>query len=486
MTTSSHPRPSVARSTLINLAGAIVPALLLLFTVPHYLALIGEARYGVLALVWLLLGYFGIFDLGFGRAVANKMAALHDAPAEARENVFWTGWLISLATGLLGGLLLYGAGSWLFAYVFHVPPFLRGEVEAAMPWLVLALPLATSLSLLAGTLEGRQAFLSMNMGQIAGTVAYQLLPLGLAYAGYHSLAVFIPAAIGGRLVSVLLLFQASRRQVPLQSMPRVDASLIKLLFRYGGWITVTGAIGPLLTVFDRFLIGSQIGMAAVTAYTVPYNLVTYLSVLPGSLQTALFPNFSRLSTAEALDLLRRSLLTILAVFSPVIVLAELLVKPFLILWIGAKLAAEAAPVAQILLLGIWINAIAYMPFAYLQGRGRPDLPARFHLLELAPYGVLLWLGIGWLGIAGAAWVWTLRVTADYFLLVLAAKVRTIHPMLILSLLPVLAVFVTAQTLPYDSRDYDWIGICLFLIAMLLSYYTLPKSIVLTALRRHHS
>lgn len=477
---------NIGRSTLINLAGAIVPALLLLFTVPHYLALIGEARYGVLALVWLLLGYFGIFDLGFGRAVANKIAALHDASAKDREDVFWTGWLISLATGLLGGLLLYGVGAWLFAYVFHVPAFLRGEVEAAMPWLVLALPLATSLSLLAGTLEGRQAFLSMNVGQIAGTVAYQLLPLGLAYAGYHSLAVLIPAAIGGRLVSVFLLFQASRRQVPLHSVPRVQASLIKPLFRYGGWITVTGAISPMLTVFDRFLIGSQIGMAAVTAYTVPYNLVTYLSVLPGSLQTALFPNFSRLSADEAMDLLRRSLLTILAVFSPLMVIAELLVKPFLILWIGAKLAGETAPVAQILLLGIWINAVAYIPFAYLQGRGRPDLPARFHLLEIAPYGVLLWLGIGWLGIIGAAWVWTLRVTADFFLMIFAAKARSILPILFLSLLPVLAAFIMVHTLAYDSRSYGWFGLMLFGIALILSYHALPKSIVLTVQRRYHS
>ncbi|MEL5850034.1 MAG: flippase, partial [Candidatus Igneacidithiobacillus chanchocoensis] len=179
--------PSIGRFTLINLAGALIPTFLLLLTVPAYLHLIGEARYGILALVWLLLGYFGVFDLGFGRAVANRIAALHDAPAEDRQSVFWTGLAISVLTGLVGGAILYFLGDWLFAQVFHVPGPLRNEAEAAMPWLVLALPLAIIISLFAGALEGREAFLAMNGAQALGTVLYQLIPLAVAYAGWITL-----------------------------------------------------------------------------------------------------------------------------------------------------------------------------------------------------------------------------------------------------------------------------------------------------------
>ncbi len=476
MTTEANHGPSIRRSTLINLLGALIPAALLLVTVPLYLHRIGEARYGVLALVWLLLGYFGVFDLGFGRAVANRIATLHDASAEKRQDIFWTGLVISLSTGLIGGVALYFLGDWLFAQVFHVPTSLRGEAEAALPWLILALPLATTISLLAGALEGRQAFLSMTSAQVAGTILYQVLPLTVAYAGWVTLPYLIPAAIAGRSVSAVLLFLFSYRQVPLAPRPRFAASQVRSLLHYGGWITVTGLVSPLLTVFDRFFIGAKLGMTAVAAYTIPYNLVSYLSILPGSLQTALFPRFAMLSQNQAQSAAARAVLLLIAILTPAVVVALLLVKPFLYLWIGSAVAQRAAPVGQILLLGIWINALAYVPFAYLQARGRPDLPAKFHVLELLPYALVLWLLITQLGIVGAAWAWTLRVFADALLLFWSAKtVSTLRRAVPASVL-LLGVFAIAIEIPYRSFAYLGLGTVLVLGATGWSVAVLPTEV----------
>ncbi len=478
-----HRGPRIASSTLINLAGAAIPAILLLITVPLYLHLIGEARYGVLAIVWLLLGYFGVFDMGFGRAVANRIAALHEASVEERQGVFWTGLAISVITGIIGGVILYLVGDWLFSHVFDINGPLRDEAEKAMPWMALALPLAIIISLLAGALEGRQAFLALNGAQIFGTILYQLIPLSVAYAGWITLPYLVSAAIVGRFFSALLLFALSYRHTPLSPRPHLAINEVKSLLHYGGWITVTGLVGPLLTVFDRFIIGARMGMVAVTAYTVPYNLVMYLSILPSSLQTALFPRFAMVSSDEAKTLAARSVLTIAAIMTPVVVIGLLLIKPFLIVWVGAALAEKAAPVGQILLLGIWINTLAFIPFTYLQGRGRPDLPAKFHVLELLPYVAILWLLIDLLGVPGAAWAWDLRVLADAFLLFWAAGSISTLSYVTLGILPIAGALFVALKVSCASVLYIELTITLAVLSIGLSVAITPR-IQRTAILRY--
>ncbi len=407
---------NLARATALNFAGLLVPTLVQLVTVPFYIRHIGVDRYGVMALVWLLLGYFGVFDLGFGRAIASRIATLNAATPAARAELFWTGTCLSVLTGAAGGLVLYLVAKRLFGNVFAVPPNLLGETRAALPWLALALPVATGISAMSGALQGREAFGAMNASQIAGTIMYQVVPLGIAMLVSPRLPGLVLAAIGGRLVTAILLFGFCVVKVPAGLRPRVARQEIRPLLSYGGWVTVTGLIYPLLTVFDRFVIGALVGMEAVAAYTIPFNLVTRIAALPASFQNALFPRFALLDAAPARLLQERAARLVACLMTPLLVIALLLLRPFMTLWIGPALAARAVPVGQILVLGLWFSTLGFVPFSFLQSRGRPDLPAKLHVLELLLYAPALYLLTRHYGAAGAAWAWGGRALADAVLL----------------------------------------------------------------------
>ncbi|WP_417223844.1 hypothetical protein [Amphritea sp.] len=67
---------SVKKYTAYNLVSTIISVVLALITIPVYIDVVGESRYGVLAVAWLMLGYFSLFYLGLGRAVVQRIIVL--------------------------------------------------------------------------------------------------------------------------------------------------------------------------------------------------------------------------------------------------------------------------------------------------------------------------------------------------------------------------------------------------------------------------
>lgn len=186
---------------------------------------------------------------------------------------------------------------------------------------------------------------------------------------------------------------------------------------------MTAVIGPMLVSLDRVLIGSQIGPSAVAHYTVPYNLVTKLWVVPSSLSRVLFPRFSLLDWEECARLARQAVLSLAAITLPLVLVATILMRPFLSLWVGSEFAKASASVGEILLIGVWINNLAWIPMTMLQGQGRPEVVAKFHAIELLPFVIALWIGIGIAGLQGAAWAWVVRVTVDAVLMFSAVGLK---------------------------------------------------------------
>jgi O-antigen/teichoic acid export membrane protein len=411
----------IGRNTFVNVAGAVFSILISLATVPAYLHRIGEDRYGVLAVVWVVLGYFAVFDLGLSRATANQIARMRQQPAKDREHVFWTAFTVNATIGTLGGVALLFLGDFLLGHVLKISPALRSEAIAALPWLAGAVPLTTITLVLAGALEGREHFVTVNLLTITGLAMFQLAPLAYAYWVGPDLAGLIMTATLALAGSTVLSFAVTAAFLPLRGNPRVDVKRLRELLRYGGWITVTGLVGPILTVVDRIAIGAQLGATAVTRYAVPFTLVSRTQILSSGLARTLFPRFSMLERRDAAAVARQSLRALVAVMTPITVVGAVALEPFLRVWVGDDLATHAAPVGEILLLGMWVNSLAVVPFGFLQAQGRPDLPAKFHVLEVVPYIGALVLGLHVAGIRGAAWAWTARAAADALLLFWATR-----------------------------------------------------------------
>src|SRR5215472_7625436 len=69
--TSGH---LLARNSVWNLAGQILPLLVAVVSIPVLVRGLGTDRFGILLIAWAVIGYFGIFDFGISRALTQLVA----------------------------------------------------------------------------------------------------------------------------------------------------------------------------------------------------------------------------------------------------------------------------------------------------------------------------------------------------------------------------------------------------------------------------
>ena len=272
---------------------------------------------------------------------------------------------------------------------------------------------------LRGILEALQRFRLATAIRIPMGVFTYLGPV-LILPFSRSLVPIMATLVLGRIAAGLAHFWACFKAMPsLRTRTSFHRASVGPLIRFGGWMTVTNIAAPLLVSCDRFLIGTMLSVTAVAYYAVPYEVVSRLTLLPGALVGVLFPAFSTALQADRnrlIFLYECGVKYIVLGLFPVTLLLITFAPEGLRLWLGDDFARNSTHVAQLLAAAVFINSIAQIPFAHVQGAGRPDLTAKFHLLELPVYVAALFYFARTMGITGVAIAWLLRVTIDSLLL----------------------------------------------------------------------
>jgi O-antigen/teichoic acid export membrane protein len=424
---SSHP---VATSRLFgnttwNVASSALPLIAGVFAIPVLLKDLGTQRFGILTLAWAAIGYLGFLDLGLGRAI-TKFSSEKLAIGEGHTIpcIFWDALWILILIGAASGLAIGAFAQTLTVSVLRVSGPFQPETVTAVRIIGLSVPLVTIGVAFRSVLEARQAFAGISIikagaGFLGFLVPVAVLPLA------PRLDVVVATLGAVRLLMVIALGILAAGSFPgiLKIRSLRPSGLLRLL-RYGGWVTVSSVISPLMGSMDRFLIGALASVSAVAYYVTPQEMATKLLVIPIALQTALFPVFSGLAAtnpARRSAVYERSMAAIVAVMLPATLAIMLLAREALTLWLGADFASHSYRAAQILAFSLFVNSIAHIPAVLIESGGRPDICAKLHLVEFPLYAVLCGFLITSVGIEGAAVAGLCRVTADAALLMYVAR-----------------------------------------------------------------
>src|SRR5262245_53992064 len=141
-----------------------MPLLAAVICMPVLASALGIERLGLLNLAWVVLGSFGLLDLGLGRALTQIVAAkLAIGRSEALSALLLAGCGLLFLVGFFAAAIVAAAAPWLVSHSINVSINLHAEAVTSLQLLAIGLPFMMASTAGRGFLEAHQRFGLVNL-----------------------------------------------------------------------------------------------------------------------------------------------------------------------------------------------------------------------------------------------------------------------------------------------------------------------------------
>lgn len=403
------------KNILLNLAGSGIPLIVALWAMPFLLHSYGNEKFGVLSIVWALIGYFSIFDLGMGRAL-TKLVAERLAANKKNEidDLVGTALVALMVMGLCAIIFVIFLAPWVAKSILKLNGDLMLDGVYSIKILSIGLPFVMASSAMVGLLEAHEKFSTTNtLKTVTGVLNFIGPSIVTIWSVDLICATLILVAIRIA-VTIAYAYFCVKNSIINSIIPKKFE--IKKILTYGGWITVSNIISPLMVQMDRFVVSAVLGVAVLSYYVIPVDLINRLIFIPAALTGVLFPKFSGLwcnNKNAGILLYNKSIKMMALVIIPFCAMAYFL-APIAIGYMvdDREFIKNSEPIIKILIAGYFFNSMAQIPYITLQSAGYPSVTAKIHLLEAPIYMLGTIILLNYCGIVGAAIGWSLRMCVD--------------------------------------------------------------------------
>ncbi|ODS67740.1 MAG: hypothetical protein ABS43_29825 [Bordetella sp. SCN 67-23] len=410
------------RNGVVNFAGGVLPALVMLFTTPYIVNTMGDTSYGVLTLITAIVGYFAFLDLNVTAGSVKYVAEYHaTGNIHKRNQMLTSGIGLYLAIGLIGCALILLFDDALLDHVFEIPAEFRAEAGDALT--------LAAFGFLFGQLQVYlnsvpQSIRRYDQTAVLETVFGVVTPLSmvvvlwLGFGLVEIVAVRVLVSVANNLVLVGVI----GRLLPDIALARPDRASLATLGKFSGFAYLSRLATVAYAQGDKLILGALVSMSALTSYAVPFMLVNRVFGMSFRLGGVLFPVASALAANREIERLRELYLYaaryVFFVNAGLALVFTTLAHEILLHWISPSLASAGASVLAVIALASLADSLTNAPSLINDGLGHPHITGGFALAR-ALFGVTLTLVfVHQLGMMGAAWAQlvTSAVMAGLFLI----------------------------------------------------------------------
>jgi O-antigen/teichoic acid export membrane protein len=491
----------VFRSVLSNWSCLFLNATVALVLTPYVVRHLGDAAYGIWALVLQLTGYMGIVDVGLRSALVRFVSSTHARKEFDGLNRLLSStiliYAIMVPLSLLTGILLA-----VFALPrMHIAP--EGLRTAQVTLFIAAMIIACDFlfATFHASLAGLSRWDLINAVSVSGILVRAGLIILFLEAGYGLITLALiqfSVTLAGYLVEILIL----KRLVPtfqiLWEVP--DWEHLRPVLSHSWYSLLLSLANSLNYRVDTIVIAAFLPIEQVTFYVIGLRLIEFFRDLLNSTTMVTSP---LVSSYEALGESHRTTTMLIRSTKYSLIIGFLGVAGFLILgtdfirlWMGPRFAGPSGRVLAILTLGLMVSATQYASSHILYGLSQHKINMKWTVVEsilnialsitlirkygifgvaagtsisnllirgfLFPRSVLSTLGVSWKRYLRDGIVPSIFPALSFAIVVLCFKVVfPIHSYLELVLVPLLGVFPALCFLwlvTFDAQEREFIRV----------------------------
>lgn len=394
------------RNGVANLAAGFLPILVIVFTTPYVVNTLGAEHYGLLTLITAIIGYFALIDLNF-TAGSLKYASEYHASGNARrrDQTLTASFLLYLAIGAVGALMILGSADWLVTAVFKVPDADHALAASALRLAALGFLLGQVQSYLHTVPQALRRYdQSALLESFFGVTAPLINVLVLWWGG--GLYEIVLARVVLSALNLIALGAVIRRLLPDGRLLWPTRDVVAPLASFSAFAYLNRLASLAYAQGDKLIIGAVVGMSALTYYAVPFMLANRIYGLSYRLGSVILPAASSLAALQRHDAMRELYLYSARYVFFINCVLTLLLSSFayeiLHYWIGAEMASVGSLILVLIALGNLIDSLTNAPSLVNDALGKPKITGVFSITRAALGLTAVFVFVQSYGVLGAA------------------------------------------------------------------------------------
>ena len=359
---------------VLSYVSIIVSTLVQLVYTPFLIRMLGQSEYGLYSLVYSIIGYLTVLDLGFGNAIVVYTAKYraqnkYDEEKKLHGMFFVIFCVIGVIAGILG-LVLYFNVENIFANTMTTNELSKAKIMM----LILSLNLLNTFvfNIYSSIITAYEKFTYQKLMAILNILLKPLFMIPLLFLGYKSITMCIVLTLINLIIMLSnYLYCKKKLEVNIKFLG-FDKKVFKEIFGYSFFIFLGVIVDKVNWSVDQFVLGAVSGTIAVSLYSVASQLNSLFINLSTALSNVMLPKMSKLVaknvssdeiTNEFIKVGRLQYLIVFLMASGLVLFG----KEFFIAWAGKEYVTSYY-IAIILILPLCVPLIQNLGVSIMQAK----------------------------------------------------------------------------------------------------------------------